>query len=667
VYQDDECNLTNVATIGTEDLHETQPSLSIDPVTGDPIVAWNRPDGVVCSYDLYHLGSPGLWKSPFYLIDANTWTPDPEDDFRDPIIKIGQSPDPGKRRVHILTRNYRMPITFEGYDMGLLMYADFDVNDFNNQSELNWTYSFIMDLLNFDHTSLNFTFDVSDDLVIIIGYDDNHNIYSYINENYGEGDFEFYNQEFKFPVSNPLNQDGTARFTDDQGNPYELFLGPHFSSNSNAIITADNEKILYPICFNLAAEPDIVQVDECLLYPKVVTFNLSTEDFSFIDLHLKGADPDDNIPTLPWDVNEDGEVDSYDMNGRVDWIPSWPIYYYDNTLPYPLTMNNMRITQNEDNNVIAIFWNDSSKAYFANYSGVPTWSCVPDIVATFSNDEGETWLDEQYLNSIATPELEDMIPEFFYPADKLVDIGYGEYTLSAMFYNDFDYAPLGLNPQIPGGELNISTFHIIHEETNNSINITQPIENEIWEIGEEVSINWLIEGSAMPIKIDLVNGFTDFLYCICEEPIGGSCIWTVPDSVQSGAYNRIRIMSLSPPCYFYSHFFFIYEPQGADEIVSLSNELFQNIPNPFNPSTTISFTLSIEQDKLYELSVYNLKGQKVKTYSNPELVEGFYSSNSCSIVWDGIDDSGKPVSSGVYLYKLKVGEFEESKKMLLLR
>jgi hypothetical protein len=57
----------------------------------------------------------------------------------------------------------------------------------------------------------------------------------------------------------------------------------------------------------------------------------------------------------------------------------------------------------------------------------------------------------------------------------------------------------------------------------------------------------------------------------------------------------------------------------------------------------------------------------VKTYSNPELVEGFYSSNSCSIVWDGIDDSGKPVSSGVYLYKLKVGEFEESKKMLLLR
>ena len=84
-------------------------------------------------------------------------------------------------------------------------------------------------------------------------------------------------------------------------------------------------------------------------------------------------------------------------------------------------------------------------------------------------------------------------------------------------------------------------------------------------------------------------------------------------------------------------------------------------PNPFNPTTTISF--SIQEGSKIDLSVYNIKGQKIKTLANNEFIKG-----SHSIVWNGVDEFGKNVSSGVYLYKLNVnGKNEAMKKCLLLK
>ncbi|MDO9576581.1 MAG: T9SS type A sorting domain-containing protein [Candidatus Cloacimonadales bacterium] len=85
-----------------------------------------------------------------------------------------------------------------------------------------------------------------------------------------------------------------------------------------------------------------------------------------------------------------------------------------------------------------------------------------------------------------------------------------------------------------------------------------------------------------------------------------------------------------------------------------------NFPNPFNPETTLFFSLPNEQK--IELSVYNLKGQKVR-----QLVKGQFPSGNNSIVWNGKDDSGKQVCSGVYLYKLETADKIISKKMLLLK
>lgn len=90
------------------------------------------------------------------------------------------------------------------------------------------------------------------------------------------------------------------------------------------------------------------------------------------------------------------------------------------------------------------------------------------------------------------------------------------------------------------------------------------------------------------------------------------------------------------------------------ELIKLSN-----YPNPFNPTTTISFSLNTKTTKDIELLIYNLKGQKIREYS--------ISNNHSSIVWNGKDDFGNSVSSGIYFYKLKSGNFVQSRKMLLLK
>ncbi|KPL03896.1 MAG: hypothetical protein AMJ73_05055 [candidate division Zixibacteria bacterium SM1_73] len=88
--------------------------------------------------------------------------------------------------------------------------------------------------------------------------------------------------------------------------------------------------------------------------------------------------------------------------------------------------------------------------------------------------------------------------------------------------------------------------------------------------------------------------------------------------------------------------------------------LSQNYPNPFNPTTKIEFTLA--KSGFVTLHVYDVLGRKVRTLVLEELSSGYK-----SVIWDGKNDDGKDVASGVYFYQLKVGDFSEPKKMVLLK
>ena len=96
------------------------------------------------------------------------------------------------------------------------------------------------------------------------------------------------------------------------------------------------------------------------------------------------------------------------------------------------------------------------------------------------------------------------------------------------------------------------------------------------------------------------------------------------------------------------------------EVPSVLDYQLTNYPNPFNPSTTISFTL-IRPESI-KLSIYNIKGQLVRSLINDRKEAGRY-----SIIWDGIDDNNNTVSSGIYFYRLETSSKIETKKMLLMK
>ncbi len=124
------------------------------------------------------------------------------------------------------------------------------------------------------------------------------------------------------------------------------------------------------------------------------------------------------------------------------------------------------------------------------------------------------------------------------------------------------------------------------------------------------------------------------------------------------------LISIEPDSLNYYEFVFENYVHSDDHEIELPPSYYQlsNHPNPFNPSTEISF--SVTQTSLFAtIEIFNSKGQKIK-----ELVSDQQSAGQHSIIWDGTDSSGKSCPSGVYLYKLVSGDKElATNKMLLLK
>jgi hypothetical protein len=95
-------------------------------------------------------------------------------------------------------------------------------------------------------------------------------------------------------------------------------------------------------------------------------------------------------------------------------------------------------------------------------------------------------------------------------------------------------------------------------------------------------------------------------------------------------------------------------------IVPVATKLNRNYPNPFNPDTHISFALA--ENGVVNLTIYNIKGQKVKTLVDDHLVPGNY-----NLIWNGKNEDNKPVASGVYFFRLQTPKFVGINKAILLK
>ena len=101
-------------------------------------------------------------------------------------------------------------------------------------------------------------------------------------------------------------------------------------------------------------------------------------------------------------------------------------------------------------------------------------------------------------------------------------------------------------------------------------------------------------------------------------------------------------------------------PSDGDGILAENFRIHQNYPNPFNPRTEIQFEVPRKEN--VTLIIYNLLGQTVKRFELGEKPAGAH-----TVIWDGTDDTGRAVATGIYLYRITAGDFTGAKKMLLLK
>ena len=100
--------------------------------------------------------------------------------------------------------------------------------------------------------------------------------------------------------------------------------------------------------------------------------------------------------------------------------------------------------------------------------------------------------------------------------------------------------------------------------------------------------------------------------------------------------------------------------EGEFSKAPIKYSLNNNYPNPFNPLTTIRYDLP--EDGFVNVTIYDMMGRTVKIMVTEEQNAGVK-----SVQWDATDSFGKPVSAGVYLYQIQVGEYMGTKKMVLLK
>ncbi|MEA1981355.1 MAG: M6 family metalloprotease domain-containing protein, partial [candidate division Zixibacteria bacterium] len=216
---------------------------------------------------------------------------------------------------------------------------------------------------------------------------------------------------------------------------------------------------------------------------------------------------------------------------------------------------------------------------------------------------------------------------------------------------------LGYDSYIPGDGLLI--WHIDESQSSN--------DNQ-WFPGEDSTSHFLValEQADGLFEIEQMNDYGD-----AGDPFPGTADNTsfdglsLPNSdtyVDGGTF--VKVDNIQTVGYLLVADFTVgISANIGDEInPSLPSEfvLEQNYPNPFNPKTSINFTLN--RNAYATLNVYNILGEKVKTIIDDNLIAGEF-----NIEWDAIDDNGNKLSSGIYLYRLKVGEQIESKKMVLLK
>ncbi len=248
-----------------------------------------------------------------------------------------------------------------------------------------------------------------------------------------------------------------------------------------------------------------------------------------------------------------------------------------------------------------------------------------------------------------------VLDDFIYSITGVVDYTYGAFKLEPRDDYDINLQGLAIEPL----ELNFMTIEncldglefTISNLSNSAIEIISIEDTGMFPISGNP---WNIEDFNLTLPYDLESGEI-LTFNVVVELTTENTREIVSDILEIESELGITEITLNYDTDVNS--------DAENNLINASSELIGNYPNPFNPSTTIYFNLNSRNSRDAELMIYNLKGQKIKTF--PVILSGV--EGQSSITWNGTNESGKLITSGVYLYKLVTGDKIQTRKMLLLK
>jgi hypothetical protein len=366
--------------------------------------------------------------------------------------------------------------------------------------------------------------------------------------------------------------------------------------------------------------------------------------------------PDNDYATFTWDAPSGNiELSQHDGNTINAYVQS-----FDNG--YGVVFD---VSAYSDVTVETIDFHHSSWGLMGNWDysiHIIDWDTYTEIteVTDLQTIENDDWEEDIYLGSVP---VSGLIGIFIEPMGNIADDAYPcvdtdgigpdgmSYFGSLSDYSSMDLSGIGdflIDLWIRGEETDVV---VQAPQINAEIGIAPtriPVITELYKSFIPVQLSRALQDYNVFLD-DIPQGNTDDLEWEFTG-LDSSVVYTagVEAVYDEGISNRETFV------------FTYYGRTDANSILPLRTELCNNYPNPFNPSTTIKFTLN-EVGRV-QLLVYNIKGQLVRTLVNENKTPNMY-----EVTWNGRNDLGKSVSSGIYFYRLKTRNFDSTEKMIMLK
>ncbi len=595
--------------ITSETVSEGFGTLGIDPVTNNPFFAWHTvpagaadPDVHVAADNYSLMSIPNTLLPAKKIIDNNAGNAEHEC-FIWPVVYIGPSPNAGQRRLHVFSSNSGTRPTSDANPSSnvLYAYADFtsDTFDEGDLESMEWHYA-KFPYFEAIHTSETWARSFG-------SYSVNNNMVvlgSFVSADDG--------------IDNNL----------DPNNPYP----PHdvfFLVNDNY---GEGDFELYTFLTDRDIPSPTNQDGQ--VYPAGYhNFKISNSSSNHKNLAL------DNYGRIHFGGNYSATFN--DDSGDDDSRYYWPVTMYTKDLRFDHNTGELVITDVQpkgefpNDGLLTIPWDfneDGTPDSYTVQSGVGYWD-YQHVQFPVTYYETEEQFHYNYYRSTHAS-----------PSGWMALIWNDSYNAYRYHKNDDqDYAAFANAPEV-----------FMSLSKDNGVNWSEPIIMNAVPGDEhyEPAFNGMIPTwfYVDPVITELDNDWGEISLMFMNDNSFGS-------SVQShGANTGGNIMYAAMKVKFSD----ITVGTNENVVVSKPSMLKQNYPNPFNPTTKISFTLN--KGEKANLSIYNVKGQLVKT-----LVDGYANAGSHEVVWNGLDNNNSHVGSGVYFYKLSTSSSSEIKKMVLMK